>query len=400
MLILFDVDGVLVRSRAYHIGLQKTVEYFSRRMGLTEPHTLTQAEIDLFEANSVTVEWESSAICVAALLLERLAGARFEESRYEGARHENFWELLDALAAEPASVPRPDFGALARRVGAATPNGVKPSQAALELFMVETPSPRGAQPFAGSLQTLLGDCYDIEASPTHQVMQNYAVGDRGYRESYDLPPHFAHPALLETEDWPLLSAESREQLLRARTNGGLWFALYTARPSLPPREITGPLRGYTPEAEMALRLIGLDGDVPTMAFGKLEWAARRVGRSARDYVKPSPVQALAAIAAACTGREAEAIDAALAVAAGVAGGVRLPALYAGCAGEHVHVFEDSASSLRAATRAVALLNAYGLDLRLTRHGIAPEGSPKRAALAQIADHVHADVNSGLRIVLV
>ncbi len=386
MIFLFDVDGVLVHSRAYHLGLQKTVEYFSRRLGLSEPHTLTQAEIDLFEANSVTVEWESSAICVAALLLARLAaGARPDP---EAAQREDFWSLLDTLAAEPVSVPRPDFAALADRVGAITRPGQKPSLAALEMFT--SLAPRQGAP----LRRLLADCYDIDSSPTHQVMQNFAIGHQGYQESYGLTPHFEHHALLETEDTPCLSPALREQLLAERSAGRLFFALYTARPSRPPREVREQLRGYTPEAEMALTLIGLDGDVPTMAFGKLEWAARRAGRSAIDYVKPSPVQALAAIAAAYTGREAEAIDAALAVQRGD----RLPDLYAGCANEHVHVFEDSASSLRAVGRAVERLNAYGLNLKLTRHGIAPEGSPKRAALAQIADHVHADINAGLQAV--
>lgn len=382
MIILFDVDGVLVHSRAYHLGLQKTVEYFSRRMGLSEPHTLTQAEIELFEANSVTVEWESSAICVAALLQ-----ARLEQSRSAERRSEEFWALLDALAARPAGVPRPDFAALARAVGAATRPGQKPSLAALEMFAPLPVAPP-------HLATLLGRCYDVHASPTHQVVQNFALGHRGYAECYGLTPHFEHPALLETEDAPLLSLELRDRLLAERAAGRLWFALYTARPSRPPREITAPQRGYTPEAEMALALIGLDGDVPTVAFGKLEWAARRAGRSGVEYVKPSPVQALAAIAAARTGREAEAIDAALAVQRGE----RLPDLYAGCANVHVHVFEDSASSLRAVTHAVELLNAYGLNLRLTRHGIAPEGSPKRAALAPIADQVHTDINAGLQTI--
>ncbi|MDW8327294.1 MAG: hypothetical protein RMK99_12060 [Anaerolineales bacterium] len=382
MIILFDVDGVLVHSRAYHLGLQKTVEYFGRRMGLTEPHTLTQAEIDLFEANGVTVEWESSAICVAALLQ-----ARLEQSRREELRSAEFWALLDALAAEPAAVPRPDFAGLARRVGAATRPGQRPSLAALEMFA----APAGAPLY---LITLLGHCYDVHLSPTHQIVQNFALGHRGYAECYGLTPHFEHPALLETEDTPLLSPELRERLLAERAAGRLWFALYTARPSRPPRDVATSPRGYTPEAEMALALLGLDGEAPTMALGKLEWAARRVGRSAVEYVKPSPVQALAAIAAARTGREAEAIDAALAVQRGE----RLPDLYAACANEHIHVFEDSASSLRAVGHAVELLNGYGLNLRLTRHGIAPAGSPKHAALAPIADRIHTDINAGLQAI--
>lgn len=401
MLILFDVDGVLVHSRAYHLGLQKAVAYFSRRMGVGE-HTLTQAEIDLFEAQTVTVEWESSAISVAALLIERLrAGLRSrpEVSRLKAALTiEEFWIDLDTLAAEPRVVPRPDFAALARRVGAlalAAPNGAKPSRLALELFQADLAGAPWAEAARPLLRRLLAECYDVDASPTHQIVQNFALGHHGYQASYGLPAYFESPALLETADTPLLSPGWRSRLLAERAASRLHCALYTARPSRPPVEVADNLRGYTPEAEMALQLVGLPADLPIIAFGKLEWAARQVGLTAMDIVKPSPVQALAAIAAARTGRERAALEAALAVERGGP----LPELYQPCQGEAVHVFEDSASSLRAAAQAVALLNAQGLGLRLVRHGVAPAGSPKRQTLAQTADVVHDDIDAGLAHIL-
>lgn len=387
MIILFDVDGVLVHSRAYHIGLANTVEFFARRMGLPEPHTLTQPEIDLFEANSVTVEWESSAIAVAALLLERL---KLETA--PAALPTDFWQLCAALAAQPRSIPRPDFSALARWAGEHTPPGLRPSLAVLEA----TVGAKHASPLP--LQQLLGHCYDISISPTMQVFQNYVVGHEIYQSSYEAVPHFASPALLETEDRPHLTPEMRLRLLAEREAQRLWFTLYTARPSLPPREVMNGVvhTGFTPEAEMALHLNGFEnGAVPIMAVGRLEWAARRVGQKSGDWVKPSPLQSMAAIATARTGRELEAMEAAHSVTTGG----RLPEIYAACAGEAVHVFEDSASSLRAVTRAVEMLNAHGLNLTLTRHGIAPVGSPKQAVLAAIADVVHADVNQGLAQIL-
>jgi hypothetical protein len=394
MIILFDVDGVLVQSRAYHLGLQKTIEFFARHMGLNEPHTLTQHEIDVFEANSITVEWESSAIAVAALLLERLKHKRISSAEV--------WEALPALAASPHSLPRPDFEALARRVGAATRPGQRPSLAALTAFSAD-----GGAAHAALLDHLLGHCYDIDRSPTMQVVQNFVVGHRQYAESYGLTPHFEHANLLKTADVPLLNSATRERVLAQRSAGRLWFSIYTARPSLPPRDAPTvetrrgasppamPLRGYTPEAEAALNLCGFEEDVPVMAVGRLEWAAQRLGQHSGDLVKPSPVQPLAAIAAARTGKEVAALEAAIAVERGEP----LPGLYRQCAGEHIHVFEDSASSLRAVTRAVELLNAHGLSLALTRHGIAPHDSPKHAGLAQIADVIHTDINHGLSQIL-
>lgn len=248
------------------------------------------------------------------------------------------------------------------------------------------------------LEMLLGHCYDISTSPTMQVFQNYVVGHEIYQSSYEATPHFESPALLETEDRPHLTPEMRLRLLAEREAERAWFTLYTARPSLPPREVMNGVvhTGFTPEAEMALHLNGFEnGVVPIMAVGRLEWAARRVGKKSGDWVKPSPLQSLAAIATARTGRELEAMEAAHSVATGG----HLPEIYAACAGEAVHVFEDSASSLRAVTRAVEMLNTHGLNLTLTRHGIAPVGSPKQAVLAAIADFVHADVNQGLAQIL-
>jgi N-acyl-D-aspartate/D-glutamate deacylase len=104
---------------------------------------------------------------------------------------------------------------------------------------------------------------------------------------------------------------------------------------------------------------------------------------------------MAAMATARTGLEVESLKAALAVARG--DHLRYPLTE--CKGETIHVFEDSASSLRAVTRAVELLNRQGLGLHLVRHGIAPAGSAKWETLAQAADVVHEDVNEGLEQVL-
>jgi hypothetical protein len=387
LIILFDVDGVLVHSRAYHLALQKTVAYFSRRMGAGEI-TLTQHDIDVFESQSITVEWDSGAICIAAVLLERLWAAPPEKWPPE------FWAALDELGAQAVRVARPDFAALARRLGAATPPGQRSAHIALETFKRDCAGQKWTAFANPVLDHLLLHCYEIAFAPAMQVFQNYVIGHEQYEACYGLPARMQCESLLETADRPLLKPEMRDQVRAAREAGRVHIALYTARPSLAPVEAGNGLRGYTPEAEAALKLVGLAG-IPITAFGKLDWVGQRIGRSGSELIKPSPVQAMAAIAAARTGLEAEALEAAVAVERG--DHLRHP--LTACRGETVHVFEDSASSLRAATRAVELLNQRGLDLTLVRHGIAPEGSPKREALAPIADHVHADVNEGLKQIL-
>ncbi len=386
-LFLFDVDGVLVHSRAYHIGLQKTVAYFANRLGVGD-HTPTQYEIDEFEAAMVTVEWESTAIAAARLLLDRL---RLDPTPQPIPA--SFWELAAWLEAHPVSVPRPDFSALARACAATLP-GQRPSLAMLERFLEEAESGSFDPAVSRVLRELLGHCYDYQKGPSVQIVQAYAVGSEAYRRSYGLEPRVHAESLLASADRPLLSESTRDRLLTEWRAGQIGLSLYTARPSLPPIEAQDLPLGYTPEAEQALELIGLQG-IPVMAVGRLQYVAEQHGLAAEDIVKPSRVQSIAAMGAARTGREDESIEAAMRVDAG--GPVTGPLTQ--IAGAHVHVFEDSASSLRAATRAIELLNEHGLALKLTRHGIAPTGSPKVESLGAIADHVWPDVNLAIAAAL-
>lgn len=398
MIVLFDVDGVLVENRAYRAGIQQTTRYFSRRLGLAlEPPS--DADIDVFEAESITVEWDSCAIVAAALLLARL---RAEARTARGQATlvglpSDFWRFLDALPPRTPKKTSVNFAALARRAGAASrATGLLPARAALGFFLDELASQDRvplalAQPL---LEHLMGQVYDIDVSPAMQVFQNYVLGQAQYAEYYGLRPHFEGVALLEELDQPLLRPELRDVVLQRQSDGLLFPVVFTARPSRTPVEVGGFERGYTPEAEMAARLVGLDG-VPVMGFGKLDWLARRVGRAGSELVKPSPLHTMAAIGAARTGLEVEAIKAALAVERGDQ--LRYP--LTACAGQAVHVFEDSPSSLGGVAQAVELLNRLGLGLQLTRHGVAPAGSPKRATLAAVADCVHADVNEGLEEML-
>ena len=150
----------------------------------------------------------------------------------------------------------------------------------------------------------------------------------------------------------ICAGHPRAARIRRAVPGGLHRSA-----SRTPAEAGGFGRGYTPELEIAARLVGLEG-VPVMGFGKLDWLARRVGRTGSELVKPSPVHAMAAIGAARSGLEVESIKAALAVERGDQ--LRYP--LTACAGEEVHVFEDSPSSLRGIEQAVQHLNRLGLGL--------------------------------------
>jgi hypothetical protein len=398
MILLFDIDGVLVNNLAYRAGIQQTQQYFAEHLRLTcQPPS--QADIDVFEAESITIEWDSCAIIATALLLARLQASpkNARQRAWLASLPANFWQLLDTLQKLTNAAAVIDYTALARRVGAAArATGLLPARAALGLFLDDVSkqdhvAPASAEPL---LRHLLGQIYSIDDSPGMQVFQNFVLGDEKYAAYYELPPRVTGEGLLEALDEPLMTKATSEKVLMARANGEVFAGIYTARPSLAPAEAFGARRGYTPESEIACQMVGLES-LPVMGFGKLRWLAERIGRAGSQIVKPSPVHAMAAMAAARTGLELESIKAAVAVERG--GYLRYP--LTACASETVHVFEDSTNSLAAVKKAVAELNRLGLRLTLTCHGIAPQGSPKRETLATEADFIHADVNEGVLQVL-
>jgi hypothetical protein len=354
--------------------------------------------VDVFESQSITMEWETDAIIVAALLLERLRAEAASPKRRSGVSGlpRDLWQTLDHLPKARISLDgrAPDLAALARRVGAAMRAAGErlPSRAALRMLSddVRADSRLPAEAVIPLLAQLLHDAFDIDRAPAMQVHQNYVLGDEQFTHYYGLPARVTGKPLLLEMDRPALAPDLAEALLARRAAGEVFPVLFTARPSLAPVEAGAYHRGFTPEAEMARAQVGLE-PVPAMGLGKMSWLAPRLRRLASDLVKPAPVHALAAMAAARTSHEVEAVKAALAVERG--DHLRYP--LTACAGEAVHVFDDSPNSLRGVARAVALLNRQGLRLTLTCHGVAPAGSAKHAALAEVAEVVDEDVSSGL-----
>jgi hypothetical protein len=294
------------------------------------------------------------------------------------------------------TVPRPDFSALARFIGETTPAGSPAALTALAFFL-EQSNQHGLSTYPSimlRLQQLLARCREIDHAPVMQIFQNTLLGHQHYTESYAVPAHFESEPLLKKLDRPYLAPEMSERLLARRAAGEIFPVLYTARPSLAPREVAAPPRGYTPESEIGREMVGLDA-VPAMGYGKMDWLGREIGRRGGELVKPSPLHALAALGAARSGLEVASLQAALAVEQDGA----LQAPLAACVGETVHVFEDSAGGLRAATAAVEKLNRLGSQLTLVRHGIAQPNSPKRVTLEKVADMMHENVNEGLEGIL-
>jgi hypothetical protein len=379
---LFDVDGVLIHPLGYRAALMRTVGHFATAMGLSGMAP-THAEIDAFEANGITTEWDSVPMCVGHLLLE-VARQRPDLLRAD------LPASLGAVQVAAVSIERPDYAVIAGQVGA-TAGDERPSLVALRLLRAEAAglSDGVARALVPLLDTLLADTHVIEA-PCTRVFQHYTLGDDGFARAYGQPADFATPSLLRDLDRPLLEPSTRARLEAARKSGDLHGAVYTARPSLPPADSPSPPHDYAPEAEIALELVGMGG-WPLIGFGRVLWLAEQHAKRRDAYVKPSPVQALAAIGAAASGREAPSLEAARTL---VEDGHLSGSLAALPSRLTITVFEDTTSGVQAMMQAADALRSQGIEATVRTVGVAPAG-PKREALAPLAAVLVDDINAGV-----
>jgi hypothetical protein len=387
-LLLFDVDGVLVHPVGYKVALRATLDRFAAQMG-QPTQNLSDDEIAVFEACGITNEWDSGAICVAALLTAAL-------DLRPDLRRDSLDDTLMAIQAAGLLIARPDFVAAARELAPYTAQGKVPAAQFLTLL-----SARTSPAVLPLLQTLLADVYNVLGAPVTTIFQTHTLGHQRFADTYHAPAPFESESYLARLDHPLMDRAWQTWLADWTRQPGHGAAIFTARPSLAPADLPDheapgqPAAGYAPEAELAAELVGLAGIIPLIGQGRVGWLAWRGGRSTSDYLKPSPVQALAALGAALTRTETDAL---IAAAALVEQGQRIGPLAAlDHQPTHAFVFEDSAGGIRAARRAVELLQQAGLDITLTGVGVSPQPD-KRAALAAVADHLVDDINTGMMLV--
>ena len=386
--ILLDMDGVLLHPVGYKGALQETVNHFAGLMGLEGSFAPEYDDISVFEANGLANEWDSTVMCVAMLMLAAL------EVAPQLARA-NFADTVAVVREEEVGkVKFPDYMRLAQGVGRLGVVGSRPYKRVLDLLLESAPQATHA-----ALQDLMGIVYDLDA-PTTRTFQHHTLGSRRFAETYQQAADFESPSLLE-RDHSLLDDANREWLLQVAESRieGMYVAIYTARPSLQPADADddGSVNSVeiAPEAEIGRELVGLEA-LPLIGTGRLAWLAAGNGAHSEDYVKPSPVQALAAIGSALSRSEAPALQAALAFTED--GTLDGPLSLLKDRVTRVYVFEDSVGGIQAVIRAVEMLRAGGIDASYEAIGISPNAS-KRAALQKVTSHMVDEVNEGLGAVV-
>jgi beta-phosphoglucomutase-like phosphatase (HAD superfamily) len=369
-ILLFDMDDVLIEARAYHLALQEVVEHISRALGYRQVH-LKQEDIHFFESVGVTSEWDSSAIC-HALLLERVWKRDPERS----------------LPAQPPlpeteahDLPLPDFRLFFRMLSAEK-SGVVPSLADAERLLLQRRDRSTMQ--VEILQGIFRNARRMEGSLTHRLFQELILGSRVFCEMYGLEACIPGDGYLLTLDVPALDEHQTRQLREWLAAQDHYAAVFTNRPSK-------PLGDYfdTPEAELGLKLVGLEG-VPIVGHGSLAWMAEKRGLQMDALLKPSPVHALAAMRSALGGDVELALQSAVTLTMDGVGDADWNRLQ----GTRVTVFEDTAKGLQSAYAAKDQLDRWGISIDLQLRGVSPN-EDKAYALRALGAKVYEDLSAAL-----
>ncbi|MDD2923477.1 MAG: hypothetical protein PHQ36_14420 [Anaerolineales bacterium] len=348
-ILLLDIDGVLVKPGGYRAALRATVNYFIR------PHfEIEEKTLEDLERRGISSEWDMSPLLVAA-----------------------YWDSI--LARQPMNLPADVFSAaklIERQSRENAPAHLSVPEFALAAGQYPAETAFRAGCFASIpfelRKNLLTQTRNVRASHPMRVFQHFTLGSEKFSETYNLPAEFETESYLLTHDASNIDDSIRAALM------DFSLAAFTARPSAPPREVTAAQIDYAPEAELALELVGME-KIPLIAFGKLEYLAAQYQLEAVELVKPSPIQALAAIAAAWTGDEWAALQAAAEwKRSGKIDGAfaKLPRAF------DLIVVEDTIGGIRSVKAAGEILQNAGLNVNVLPLGLTSGSAAKAEAFVK------------------
>ncbi len=382
---LIDLDSVLIEPRGYRMAIQSTLAYFTEKMGLGDLYP-GEDVIASLEAINMTSEWDITPILLTVV---------FEALLEQNLKLDLPGDILSAcetVRSAKVKLPKVNFASLPKVLGGHFKPGMEYASLAFELNKVGAIQP----PFPllvdhPLLSPLLLNTRALDGAFTTRVFQHFTLGSKRFEQLTDLPRLFESDSYLERYDQVLLSKDSRDALLKAWKDHKLDAAIYTARPSLPETDGATSYH-YSPEAEVALETLGLI-ELPLIGAGKIGWLANRMNIPAHELAKPSPVQALAAIAAAVTRQTGPALRA--------AADFHLNGtfnLYKEMSPLSIHVFEDSGGNAASVHRAVEKLTAAGLDCTYTAWGIG-ENPIKQQALLKAGATLVPEINQAIQLAL-
>ena len=346
-ILLFDMDGVLLESRGYHLALQETVRRMALALGFADA-TLSPDDIAAFEAGGITSEWDEAAISTA-LLLETVWMDEPECSLPDS--------LAQPISANPSPRTLPDFRELARVLSTVDLLHLHPLERAGRLFLGQNHHTARQEQI---LKDLILGARLAEISLTHRTFQELVLGSAEFSRTYDLPAELNSESYLLKYDRSNLSSVDSIRLQDWMFLPGHAAALITSRPSHPPAGIFS-----TPEAELGAELVGLEG-IPILGWGGMCWLGLQRHTDPQNFLKPSPVHALAGLRMAW----GESQETALAAAADLVENNQTDSSWQRLEAAQVSVFEDTPGGIKSLRSAKGVLGRAGIHIEANSYGIA------------------------------
>lgn len=386
LVFIMDVDGVLVNPFGYRKATQATLDWFTRRIGVSAVE-YTEAISSQFEAHNISSEFDIVPLCLAEIFDQLLA------AHLELQLPADIYQACDQLHSMQPVLPQVDFTEMVHKVEMALRPGLFPSDSALHTNQSEgkdTPFPHlKSHPL---LNTILSHTRDVRLSPITPLFQQFVLGSKIFKKVYSMPTEVKTISLLKAFDQPLLDRELAKTLMKSWVLNEINLVAYTGRPSRLPSEALEPLLSYSPEADLALKIVDLGG-IPLVGFGQTYRLAKLTGGKSDQLGKPSLISALGAIGAAVS---KDSIEALMAADRWVNRGEnsffrQLPAM-------DIHLFEDTAGSIHCVKQAAAMLNDLGIETQFHAWGIARTAT-KTEALQSAGAQIQGDINSAIRNVM-
>ncbi len=398
IIFVLDIDGVLVTPGGYRTALKRTISHFLSCAGLPEDFNLTEDEIGTFEANSITSEWDLVPLTFAMIFDQALENKDL-----------TFHSLEQACEWMRNSTPPLTRPAYTAQISKWLEMRIPQLPVADSLFvrirdkLPSHPFPNLIkQPFA---REILANTRDFSANPMSRVFQNHVLGKKLFTQYYPGLPALNVESTLEKYDTPNIPSKLQAEISLLIKIGKLRASAMTLRPNyLNGISLNGSQyrAGFSPEAEIALQMCGLDG-IPLVGYGSLLWAGEEYHLSIDEIIKPSAFHGLAAIIAGFTN---------LSRALRLSHYLYRKEGYSPSAQDfrdelnqclpeeplHLHLFEDSPNGIKAIKDAAQILQKEGWQVTTHLWGITSHPQ-KKEALEKLGALVLPATGQALQIAL-
>ncbi len=390
---IFDIDGVLLKPGGYRRATADTIRAYCEQMRLTDLSPDNHV-IALLEAAGITCEWDHVPMFLAMIIDAAVEGC--------GVRLD-VEELDDAIAwvgERGNDLKSVNYEPKVVEIRKHQVRGKAFSEALLQALQAGRCNGLFQHLPTRLLEDLFSNTRDVLQCKTTRAFQARVLGSEIFFNTYGVRADVEFESYLTKYDHCLLSDAARNDLASLRARGAACVAAATARYSLPPVKAAEEHQLYSPEAELAMALIGFN-DVPLIGYGSLNYLAEQFGHSGERLLKPVPVQALAAIGAACGNSTWDALRWAYQLVAGreyftdlpkMRGDFHLPVVLPDAL--EIHIFEDSPIGIQACIDGAEILNQMGHVTDLFAWGITNHPA-KADALERVGAKVFADVNLAL-----